>query len=114
MPIIIALYKYIPAIDNFKQAVFAGWFGPIGVGALFYYSIAVPEFSDEASYAITVIEPVIYFMILASVLVHGITIPAFYLGSVVTQTVFKSKTNNSDDTLREDVRCAIYLLFIIT
>lgn len=32
LPIIIALYKWIPDIKTFREAVFSGHFGPIGIG----------------------------------------------------------------------------------
>lgn len=40
MPIIFAMHKYIHQIEHFQQAAFVGFFGPIGVGAIFYLSIS--------------------------------------------------------------------------
>lgn len=34
LPFVIATYKWIPALNNWRQALFTGWFGPIGVGAV--------------------------------------------------------------------------------
>jgi sodium/hydrogen antiporter len=34
LPIVIALYKWIPDIKTFREAVFSGHFGPIGIGVL--------------------------------------------------------------------------------
>ncbi|RCH92529.1 hypothetical protein CU098_009453, partial [Rhizopus stolonifer] len=81
LPVILATFKYIPAIHDWRQAMFVGWFGPMGVGALFYYTIAIQYINsqDITSYAGKVIEPVTYFMILSSVVVHGITIPFYFL-----------------------------------
>ncbi|KAJ2379040.1 hypothetical protein IW150_000432 [Coemansia sp. RSA 2607] len=36
LPMLMALYKFIPAIQNWQSALFAGWFGPVGVSAVFY------------------------------------------------------------------------------
>lgn len=33
LPIVVALYKWIPDIKTFREAVFSGHFGPIGVGS---------------------------------------------------------------------------------
>jgi NhaP-type Na+/H+ or K+/H+ antiporter len=33
LPIVVALYKWIPDIKTFREAVFSGHFGPIGIGA---------------------------------------------------------------------------------
>lgn len=100
LPIIIGLYKYIPAIPNWRQAVFMGWFGPMGVGALFYYTIAVQyfEFDGPNAYARQVIEPIIYFIILSSVVIHGITIPVFFLGSFASRTLSKFPSESSDNS----------------
>lgn len=32
LPVMLALYKWIPDVKNFREAVFCGHFGPIGVG----------------------------------------------------------------------------------
>lgn len=34
LPIMIALYRWIPDIKTFREAVFSGHFGPIGIGKL--------------------------------------------------------------------------------
>jgi sodium/hydrogen antiporter len=34
LPVMIALYKWIPDIKTFREAVFSGHFGPMGIGAL--------------------------------------------------------------------------------
>ncbi|KAL7331196.1 hypothetical protein PS15p_203420 [Mucor circinelloides] len=103
LPSIMALYRYIPAIEDWRQAMFAGWFGPIGVGALFYYTIAIESFPSNGTtdYPRQVIEPIIYFMILASVVVHGCTIPFYLWGSRASRSLTKtgssfSSVNNSD------------------
>lgn len=46
MPIIFAMHKYIHQIEHLAQAAFVGFFGPIGVGAIFYLSIS-REFLKE-------------------------------------------------------------------
>jgi NhaP-type Na+/H+ or K+/H+ antiporter len=35
LPIILALFKWIPDIKSFREALFSGHFGPIGIGELF-------------------------------------------------------------------------------
>lgn len=36
LPIVLALHKQIPQIEEWRQASFVGFFGPIGVSAIFY------------------------------------------------------------------------------
>lgn len=40
MPIIFAMHRYIHQIEHIYHAGFVGFFGPIGVGAVFYLSIS--------------------------------------------------------------------------
>ncbi|KAL0084383.1 Sodium/hydrogen exchanger family-domain-containing protein [Phycomyces blakesleeanus] len=95
LPIVVGLYKFIPTIHTFREAVFTGWFGPIGVGAIFYYTVALENIDavGQDSRAHQVIEPIIYFMVLASVIVHGVTIPLFYIGTFATRTITIQSTN---------------------
>lgn len=37
LPFVIATYKWTPALLNWRQALFTGWFGPIGVGAVKFH-----------------------------------------------------------------------------
>ncbi|ORX50487.1 Sodium/hydrogen exchanger [Hesseltinella vesiculosa] len=92
LPVIMAIYKYIPAIRNWREAVFVGWFGPIGVGAIFYYTLAIQAARQYnlAPSTIAMFEPITYFLVLASVVVHGCTIPIFRLGVYASRTLSKS------------------------
>jgi hypothetical protein len=97
LPVILMAYKFTPAIHNFREAVFTGWFGPMGVGALFYYTVAIEQFDPEGpdAHARSVVKPIVYFMILASVIVHGNTIPMFYLGTFATRTLTRTSLSSS-------------------
>ncbi|KAH9970171.1 Sodium/hydrogen exchanger family-domain-containing protein [Lactifluus volemus] len=68
LPVIIGLFKWIPDIKNFREALFSGHFGPIGVGERLAATI----------------QPVVAFMVLCSILIHGLSIPFFSLGRRVT------------------------------
>lgn len=77
VPAVILCYKLIPDIKTFSEASFVGFFGPIAVGALFYLEILHEELeSDNAqdSWLYKVCGPVIYFIILSSIIVHGLSI----------------------------------------
>ena len=43
LPIMLALYKFIPDVKTFREAVFSGHFGPIGVGAVFISTLAAEK-----------------------------------------------------------------------
>ncbi len=94
LPIVIALKKFIPAIHTFKEAVFAGYFGPIGVGAIFlavtvekeidkYFDQTEKEYIDKEAMIRTreIIFPIVTFIVMNSVIVHGITVPILNIGS---------------------------------
>ncbi|KAF0644044.1 hypothetical protein HYE68_010873 [Fusarium pseudograminearum] len=83
IPAIIALYKLMPkVVQNMKEALFMGYFGPIGVGAVFYrehmrHVFPHPEDGDqEENDMLNVTGPVIYWLVLFSIVVHGLSIPA--------------------------------------
>src|ERR1700730_12902499 len=92
LPVILMAYKFTPAIHNFREAVFTGWFGPLCVGALFYYTVTIAQFDPEGpdAHARSVLKPIVYFMILASVIVHGNTVPLYYVGSFATRTLTRT------------------------
>ncbi|CAG8477674.1 12312_t:CDS:2 [Acaulospora colombiana] len=59
VPIVMALMKKIPALKTYREGLFAGWFGPIGVGAVFYGELtreALVEY-DALSTAKDLIKP---------------------------------------------------------
>lgn len=76
MPIIFAMHKLIHQIEHFYQAAFVGFFGPIGVGAVFYLSVSreflnqitvdgqVREDAAKVSEAVNV---VVWFLVICSI-----------------------------------------------
>ncbi|BGP27801.1 hypothetical protein JCM10295v2_006778 [Rhodotorula toruloides] len=94
LPSIYALQHWIPDIKTRREAVFAGHFGPMGVGAIFISTLAAsklptphipPENSIERLSLMIV--PVTYCIVLCSILVHGLTISFFTLGRRVHSRV---------------------------
>ncbi|KAJ1993695.1 hypothetical protein GGI25_001586 [Coemansia spiralis] len=86
LPMTLAVTRLTPAIKTFREAVFAGWFGPIGVGAVFYAMVAYEELQDEAFDGLAVKEylfPIVYTLVTASVFVHGVTIPFYHIVNAV-------------------------------
>ncbi|KAM0789708.1 hypothetical protein ACM66B_006567 [Microbotryomycetes sp. NB124-2] len=94
LPAIFALQWWIPDIKTRREAVFAGHFGPMGVGAIFISTLAAsklptPTVPPETAIdrLALVVQPVTYFLVLSSILVHGITIAFFTLGRRVHSRV---------------------------
>lgn len=76
LPVILAMHKYIHQIEHLSQAAFVGFFGPIGVGAIFYLSISreylleikvdgkVREDAQQVAEAVNV---VVWFLVICSI-----------------------------------------------
>jgi NhaP-type Na+/H+ or K+/H+ antiporter len=73
LPIVVLLSTWIPQLKSPKEALFCGWFGPMGVGALFYSSYAVLLGCNPLIFQISSA------VVLASVFAHGVTVPLFHL-----------------------------------
>ena len=112
IPIMIALKPVIPDIKTWRESLFAGHFGPIGVGAIFVAILARAELeTDETTplaqlpaqgfdhlNIIELIWPITTFMVICSILVHGSTIAVFTLGKHInTLTLTLSYTQGIED-----------------
>ncbi|KAH7249618.1 hypothetical protein MRS44_007090 [Fusarium solani] len=83
IPAIMVMYKAMPAVSqNWKDALFMGYFGPIGAGAVFYVEHARHQFphlgegDEEESNLVRVMGPTVYWLVFFSIVVHGLSIPA--------------------------------------
>ncbi|KAH7114073.1 Sodium/hydrogen exchanger family protein [Dactylonectria macrodidyma] len=83
IPAILLTYKLMPDVcTNYKEALFMGYFGPIGAGAVFYVEHARHQFpelgegDEEETNLVRLMGPVVYFLVLFSIVVHGLSIPA--------------------------------------
>lgn len=75
LPWVLATKKLIPDLVTWKEALFTGWFGPIGVGAVYYAQVGLRRIPEDRVALRQLIVPVVYFVVLCSVIVHGVTIP---------------------------------------
>jgi len=83
IPAILMMYKFMPkVVKNWKEALFMGYFGPIGIGAVFYLEHTLHLFpklgegDEEETNLVAALRPVVYFLTLFSIFVHGLSIPA--------------------------------------
>jgi hypothetical protein len=67
LPMVVALRRFVPPLDHPEATAFVGWFGPIGVAALFYATLAVRETGIE------LVWPVVSLVVAGSILAHGVT-----------------------------------------
>lgn len=112
IPIMLVLKPIIPDIKTWREAFFAGHFGPIGVGAIFVAILARAELETETTTplevipgagtehlnVITMIWPITTFLVIVSIIVHGSSIAVFTLGKHInTLTLTLSYTQANDD-----------------
>ncbi|KAJ1666641.1 hypothetical protein IW140_002600 [Coemansia sp. RSA 1813] len=94
LPTIVLLYKLIPAIHTWQEALFAGWFGPIGVSAIFYSVETIKQLEknehSNGGRLSEIVYPIVCAIVFGSVLVHGITIPLVLMGKRVKTTLSAS------------------------
>lgn len=86
IPAILLVYKFIPKVcHDIKEALFMGYFGPIGVGAVFYREHMRHLFphddaaDQEEKDLLDLAGPVVYWLVFFSIVVHGLSIPALNL-----------------------------------
>ena len=112
IPIMVALKPIIPDIKTWREALFAGHFGPIGVGAIFVAILAraelesggttplasLPSSGTENYLIVQVIWPITTFLVISSILVHGSSIAVFTLGKRInTLTITMSYTQANEE-----------------
>ncbi|PPQ73612.1 hypothetical protein CVT26_010520 [Gymnopilus dilepis] len=101
LPALVLLYTFIPDVETFREAIFTGHFGPIGISAIFVSTLATlvlegartnVDFTRDTSQTLLLeqtIQPIVAFMVLCSITVHGLSIPGFSFGKRV-HTVSRS------------------------
>ena len=83
IPAILALYRFMPEVcQDWKEALFMGYFGPIGIGAVFYvehtrHLFPLPDdaLTPEENHLARRMIPVVYWLVFFSIVVHGLSIP---------------------------------------
>lgn len=109
IPAIFAMYKFMPkVVKDWKEALFMGYFGPIGIGAVFYvehtrHLFPEPGEGDAEENNLTrVMIPVVYWLVLFSIVVHGLSIPA--LNAVYKFYGVKPITEDAVEIRRKSMR----------
>ena len=113
IPIMLLLKPVIPDIKTWREASFAGHFGPIGVGGLFVAILARAELETDTTTPlaeipsdpdfphaniIELIWPITCFLVIVSIIVHGSSIAVFTLGKRInTLTISMSYTQANED-----------------
>lgn len=96
LPMLMAVSKGLHQVQNWREAFFMGFFGPIGVSAIFYLYVA-REFlreievdgvqREDAAQLSEVLNEVVWFLAICSIFVHGLSIPLGKLGIHLPRTL---------------------------
>lgn len=114
LPIMLVLKPIIPDVKTWREALFAGHFGPIGVGAIFAAILARAELEHDSTeplaesnlphrgadnfFIVQLIWPITTFIVMSSILVHGSSIAVFTLGKRInTLTITLSYTQANEE-----------------
>lgn len=113
IPAVLLLKSFIPDVKSWREALFVGHFGPIGVGAIFAAILARQELEENVSHVetkltdmpekgspqwqlISCIWPIVCFFIVTSIIVHGSSVAIITLGRHLnTITLSKSFTTHT-------------------
>lgn len=96
IPIMLAVKRFVPDIKTYREALFCGHFGPMGLGALFLAMEARAQLEtgtsrplpepihkkpyDDKDRAIELVWPVVCFIVLGSTMVHGLSVAVISVG----------------------------------
>ncbi|KAF2016426.1 hypothetical protein BU24DRAFT_346488 [Aaosphaeria arxii CBS 175.79] len=95
-PIVYAMHKWIHQIEEKRQAIYTGFFGPIGVSAVFYLYVSLDflrhitvdgEIRPDAKFLMEVMNVVVWFLCVCSVIIHGLSVPLGKLGIYLPRTI---------------------------
>ena len=123
LPVILILRSKISEIENFRQAVFVGIFGPIGVSAIFYLFVGldflesiVRDENGVASADIQLLQGslrlAVWFLVVSSVVVHGLAVPLIHVfGSIIPEYCRAGGTHRTISSCRSAymARSQVYL-----
>ncbi|KAJ6571106.1 Sodium/hydrogen exchanger family-domain-containing protein [Mycena capillaripes] len=86
IPSVLLLYRWIPEIRTWREALFTGHFGPMGVGAVFVSTLALKRLptpddppQNQQELLAAALQPIVAFVVLGSIVIHGLSIPFFSL-----------------------------------
>ncbi|POR30931.1 Na(+)/H(+) antiporter [Tolypocladium paradoxum] len=121
LPWVFGMHGWIHQIREVRQAIFVGFFGPIGVSAIFYLFVTlefiedhlsdenrVPR-SDVTNLAETV-RIVVWFLAVCSIVVHGLSIPLGKLGYLAPRLTRVLSESMSDEPHAVEARRRIPLI----
>ncbi|WP_114578563.1 cation:proton antiporter [Saliphagus sp. LR7] len=95
LPMVVVFRRFVPSIEGRGADLFAAWFGPVGIAALYYATVAHRTVGDGTVW------PAATLVIAGSVLVHGLT--ATPLTRIYGRSLGRDRGNERSDGGRPDL-----------
>lgn len=105
IPIVFALHRNIPQIEEIQQAAYVGFFGPIGVSAIFYLYLSIDFLRqvtvdgvvrEDAVRLEEIMRVVVWFLAICSIVVHGLSVPLGKLGYHLPRTMSQALSSDRE------------------
>ncbi|KAJ5986721.1 hypothetical protein N7451_011086 [Penicillium sp. IBT 35674x] len=111
LPWVFGMHRWIHQITEVRQAIFVGFFGPIGVSAIFYLFVSMEFIEQHLSDGDGVprsdikdlgetIRVVVWFLAVCSIVVHGLSIPLGKMGYLAPRTFSRVLSETLSDEPR--------------
>lgn len=106
IPYIMSIHKKIPQIEEVHQAAFMGFFGPIGVSAIFYLYVSLDFLNavtvngtirPDAARLQDVMHVVVWFLAICSIVVHGLSVPMGKVGYHLPRSLSRALSSQEVD-----------------
>lgn len=113
LPMVMAFHRGLKEVDDWKQAVVVGYFGPIGVSAVFYLYVSIDflnqilvngQVRDDAARLAETIRVVVWFLAITSIVAHGLSIPFGKFGYHMPRTISQALSSDSGQERSLDIR----------
>lgn len=107
LPMILLFRHGLREVESWTQALVMGFFGPIGVSAVFYLYVSLDflnkiivdgEVREDAQVLGEVIRIVVWFLAITSIVVHGLSVPFGKLGYVMPRTLSQALSSDNEGT----------------
>lgn len=113
VPMVLAFWKWpgMHQVEDLRQALFVGFFGPMGVSAIFYLYTSRGFLRDlvvyqgheraDAERLADMFLIIVWFMVICSIIVHGVSIPLGKLWFYLPRTISRASTFSRSNTMQQ-------------
>lgn len=106
LPMVMAFHRNLKEIQGWRQAMFVGFFGPIGVSAVFYLFVSIEFLNqilvdgvvrEDAAHLAEVIRIVVWFLAITSIVVHGLSVPMGKFGYHMPRQISRALSSDREE-----------------